>query len=72
MDPENLEAHYNLERIYADLGETSKAEEHAALHRKYKPDDNARDSAIAAARSRYPAANVAAESVVIYDLQRRD
>ena len=35
-----------------------------------KPDDNAADRAIAAARKRYPAADVAAEAVVIYDLHR--
>ena len=53
-----------------ELGESAAAEEHAALHTKYKPDDNAGDRAIAAARMRYPAANHAAESVVIYDLGR--
>lgn len=70
LDPENLAAHYNLELIYGELGETEKAEVHAAAHRKYKPDDNATDRAISEARRRYPAANVAAESVVIYDLHR--
>ena len=45
------------------------------LHRthfyaKYKPDDNARDEAVAKARIKYPAANHAAEAIVIYDLQR--
>jgi hypothetical protein len=48
------------------------ADEHGRLHAKYKPDDNARDRAIAAARRKYPAANHAAEAVVIYDLQRPD
>jgi hypothetical protein len=33
-------------------------------------DDNARDRAVAAARRANPAADHAAESVVIYDLQR--
>ncbi len=41
-----------------------------AEHAKYKPDDNARDRAVALARQRYPAANHAAEPVVVYDLQR--
>ncbi len=70
IDPENLTAHYNLGLIYAQLGDREKADEHRALHAKYKPDDNARDQAVAAARLKYPAANHAAEAVVIYDLQR--
>jgi hypothetical protein len=40
------------------------------LHARYKPDDNAGDRAIALARARYPAANKAAEAVVIYPLHR--
>ena len=44
--------------------------EHAALHAKYKPDDNATDRAIAIARRNNPAADHAAEAVVIYDLHR--
>ncbi|MCB9853505.1 MAG: tetratricopeptide repeat protein [Phycisphaerales bacterium] len=69
-DPENVTAHYNLALIYAELGDTTKAAEHRALHATYKPDDNARDRAIAAARMKYPAANHAAEAVAIYDLHR--
>ena len=53
MDPENLEAHYTLERIYADLGDEQRSAEHAAEHRKYKPDDNAADQAVALARNMY-------------------
>ena len=70
-DPENAAAHYNLERIYTELGDTAAAERHRGLHGKYKPDDNARDRAVAAARRRYPAANHAAEAVVVYDLHRQ-
>jgi tetratricopeptide (TPR) repeat protein len=70
QDPENLTAHYNLSLLHADLGDRERASEHAARHAVYKPDDNAGDRAIAAARRRYPAANHAAEAVVIYDLQR--
>ena len=69
-DPENAAAHYNLKQIYNDLGNSDLAEKHAQLHAKYKSDDNARDRAFARARARYPAANHAAEAVVIYDLQR--
>ncbi|HXV76484.1 MAG TPA: multiheme c-type cytochrome [Candidatus Polarisedimenticolaceae bacterium] len=67
-DPENLTAHWGLQRVYGDLGTADKAREHAELHAKYKPDDNARDYAAAQARLKYPAANRAAEAVVIYDL----
>ncbi len=72
LDPENVTAHYNLKLIFADLGETELSDEHGRLHQRYRPDDNARDRAIAAARRRYPAANHAAEAVVIYDLSREE
>lgn len=68
MDPENVSAHYNLSLLYAQLGETVKAKQHAGLYAKYKPDDNARDRAVAAARIRYPHADRAAERVAIYPL----
>ncbi|MBI1348062.1 tetratricopeptide repeat protein [bacterium] len=71
IDPENVTAHYNLGLLYATLGDTEQAKTHQALHARYKPDDNARDSAIAAARKKYPAANFAAEALVIYPLQRQ-
>ncbi|MSR61654.1 MAG: tetratricopeptide repeat protein [Planctomycetes bacterium] len=70
IDSENLSAHYNLSLILGDLGQTQLAEEHRKLHEKYKPDDNARDRAVTIARRNNPAANHAAEAVVIYDLQR--
>ena len=69
-DPENLAAHWGLKQIYRDLGDAENERRHADLHAFYKPDDNARDHAVAQARLRYPAANRAAEAVVIYDLQR--
>ena len=69
-DPENLAAHWGLRQVYLDFGDQQKVAYHTAQHAKYKPDDNARDSAVAAARRQYPAANHAAEAVVIYDLQR--
>jgi hypothetical protein len=70
LDPENVTAHYNLALLHGMLGDEQQADRHRALHAKYKPDDNARDRAVAAARIRFPAANHAAEAVVIYDLQR--
>lgn len=70
IDSENVTAHYNLQLIDAELGDPGKADEHRKLHEIYRVDDNARDRAIQAARRNDPAANHAAESVVIYDLQR--
>ncbi|MBB3206063.1 tetratricopeptide (TPR) repeat protein [Rhodopirellula rubra] len=68
VDSENVTAHANLAEIFAWSGDTEKAEHHRMLHAKYKPDDNAAEVAIPAARRRYPAANHAAEDLVIYDL----
>ena len=70
IDPENVTAHYNLGLIHAQLGDADSAVRHRELHARYKPDDNARDRAIAIARRADPAADHAAEAIVIYDLHR--
>jgi len=70
LDSELATAHYLFWQVYTDMGESDLAAEHATLHEKYKVDDNARDRAVSLARQKYPAANKAAEAVVIYDLQR--
>jgi len=70
LDSEDLAAHYNLALIHAELGNEKRAAEERALYARYKPDDNARDTTVALHRSRNPAANHAAEAVVIYELQR--
>jgi len=70
LDPENATAHYNLDLLYKQLGQPEQAEEHFKQYRKYKSDDNARDRAVALARAKDPAANHAAEAIVIYDLRR--
>jgi tetratricopeptide (TPR) repeat protein len=70
LDPENVTAHFNLYLLHRQLGNDAKASEHQALHTRYKPDDNAADRAVRLAREKYPAANHAAEAVVIYQLQR--
>jgi tetratricopeptide (TPR) repeat protein len=70
LEPEDLIAHYNLAFLYEELGDSAKAAHHRAKHEEYKPDDNARDVAIAQARAKDPAADHAAEAVVIYDLRR--
>ena len=69
LDPENVAAHHNLAMLYAQLGDAGQAAHHRLLHERYRPDDNARDYAIAAARRRDPAADHAAQAIVIYDLQ---
>ena len=70
IDAENVTAHYNLGLIYASLGDTAQADEHRKLHERYRPDDNARDRAVANARRRDRAADHVSQAIVIYDLQR--
>jgi tetratricopeptide (TPR) repeat protein len=70
LDPENVTALWGLAQIAALEGDAVEAARLRALHARYKPDDNARDRAVALARRADPAANHAAEDVVIYDLQR--
>jgi tetratricopeptide (TPR) repeat protein len=70
LDPENVEAHFNLSLVYAQLGDAERAKRHRDEHARYKPDENASDRAIALARGRYPAADQAANRIVIYDLRR--
>lgn len=70
LDPESVATHYGLVQVYERLGEAAKADEHRVLHARYKPDDNARDLVIAKHRAANPAADHAAEAIVIYDLQR--
>jgi len=70
LEPEDADAHYNLALAYAELGDPGKERQHRGLHAKYKVDDNARDRAVAIARKRYPAADRAADVVVVYDLHR--
>lgn len=66
LDSENLTAHYNLQLLHSELGNTAAAAEHGRLHDRFKPDDNAQGRAVRMAREKYPAANHAAEDVVIY------
>jgi len=70
MDPERAATWYVLSRIEQMLGDDAAAARAMEHHARYKLDDNARDRAVTLARMRYPAANHAAEAVVIYDLQR--
>ncbi|HVS15460.1 MAG TPA: multiheme c-type cytochrome [Thermoanaerobaculia bacterium] len=70
VDPESATAHFNLDLVLRQLGRDREAEEHRALYLRYKDDDNARDRAIAIARAADPAADRAADAIVIYDLRR--
>ncbi|HVS64439.1 MAG TPA: multiheme c-type cytochrome [Thermoanaerobaculia bacterium] len=72
LDSELATAHYNLSLIYRQLDQPEKAQAHLDLYRRYRPDDNARDRAIAIARAADPSADHAAEAIVIYDLHRDD
>ncbi len=83
IDSENMTAHWNLYQIAAQLSQFASrrgdaaaqqseilaAREHLDLFQRYKPDDNARDRAHKLHREKNPAANRAAQSIVIYDLK---
>ncbi len=68
QDPENMTAHYNLAQVYRRLDAVDEAAYHASQHERYRVDDNARDRAVAIARRNDPAADFAADPVVIYPL----
>jgi tetratricopeptide (TPR) repeat protein len=70
LDPENTTALYNLGLIHTLLGDTGQAEHFRRLHAYHRVDDNAGDRAANLHRMQNPAADHAAESVVIYDLHR--
>ena len=69
IDPENAAAHHNLALLATELDDAELARFHRDRHAQYKADDNARDRAVAIARRENPAANRAAEAVVIYRLE---
>jgi tetratricopeptide (TPR) repeat protein len=70
LDSENVTAHYNLMLLYSELGDEAKAAEHRKLHDRYRPDPNATDRAISLQRRKNPASDHAAQSIIIYPLQR--
>jgi tetratricopeptide (TPR) repeat protein len=72
VDAENADAHYNLAQLYAasQLNKPELAKQHADAHDRYKVDDTARGLAVGKARQKYPAADFASESLVIYNLHR--
>jgi tetratricopeptide (TPR) repeat protein len=70
LDPEDMAAHWNLYLSYRELGDPERAKRHLAAYQTYRPDDNARDRAVSIARAADPAADHAAEAIVLYDLRR--
>jgi len=70
IDTENLTAHYALGLIHGELGDQARAATHRDAHLRYTADEQSRGRVIAVHRAANPAANHAAQSVVIYDLQR--
>ena len=70
IDSENVVAHHNLALLHDQLGNREAADRHRRLHERYRPDDNARDYAVSVARRADPAADHAAQAIVIYPLQR--
>ncbi|MEZ5292605.1 MAG: multiheme c-type cytochrome [Vicinamibacterales bacterium] len=71
LDAENVTAHHALSLLYAELGDVSRAATHREAHMRYTADELARSRVIAEHRAGHPAANHAAQAVVIYDVQRR-
>ncbi|MEN8174146.1 MAG: aspartate phosphatase [Pseudomonadota bacterium] len=70
IDPEDVDAHYNLALVAAQLGDTPASERHRTAHDKYRHDDLAVATAVTRHRAENAAANHAAAPIVIYDLQR--
>lgn len=70
LDPENATAHYNLGLLFRRLGDSERARRHHTEHQRYRPDDVAWSVRQQKARQADPAANRAAEGIVIYPLKR--
>ena len=70
VDPEQAHAWWLVNRAATLGGDEATAAEARERHARYKPDDNARDTAVRLAREKYPWANAAAEATVVYPLQR--
>ena len=71
IDAENVTAHYALSLLHGELGDQARAAAHREAHLRYTPDEQSRSRVIAMHRLANPAANHAAQALVIYDLQRR-
>jgi Flp pilus assembly protein TadD len=62
IDPEDLQAHYNLMLSYQGVGDLERARQHETLYRRFKADESAQVIA-ASARQRYPEADREAQPV---------
>ena len=69
-DSQRFQTWYVRMQALEASGDAAAAAEARASYERFRPDDNARDRAVTAARSRDPAANHAAEPSAIFDLQR--
>jgi hypothetical protein len=69
-DSQRFQTWYVRMQAMEALGDEAGAAEARAAHERHRPDDNARDRAVRAARARDPAADHAAEASAIYGLQR--
>ncbi len=70
IDAENVTAHYALNLIHGELGDATRAATHRDAHLRYTADEQSRSRVMAIHRAASPAADHAAQSVVIYDLTR--
>ena len=71
IDAENVTAHYALSLSTASSAIRPAPPTHREAHLRYTADEQSRSRVIAMHRLANPAANHAAQSLVIYDLQRR-
>ena len=69
VDPENDAAHYGLAQGFALLVDTTSAERHLELYRKYREDDISTSGALQKARRENPVASHSADSLAIYELR---
>jgi tetratricopeptide (TPR) repeat protein len=70
LDSQRFQSWYIRMQALEAMGDASRAADACAAYERYRPDDNARDRAVNAARARDAAANHAAEPAAVYDLQR--
>ncbi len=70
IDPEDAAAHFNLALVHSQAGKPELANQHRALHEKYRRDDSAIEQAATRHRSNNPAADHAASALAIYELNR--
>ena len=59
----------HLAQIERALGNAKARKRHLELFERYRPDDNAQDRAVRIYRGSHPAADRAAQTIVIYDLR---